>query len=396
MPGDQRLLLCRRRAPLPIQRHGDAVQRLAAVRAAARPSTARPASRPTTACATPADAAALVAELLVRVGLIAQQHRLVRPHEADRARRRIEMGLQLESAGTRLASATAGVTVCPGCASTAADHAVGGRVHHEADAGLALGGLLRQLGPLAFDARPAAPARARAVRAARASSARDLALVRGGFGRSSACNCACRPSSSSCLVCTCAGGDEVVAAQRFQPRQRSSASVRRCCATAPRRSSWPRSRRMSARRRSSAAAWVCGQQRLLRRGCPARLRSRSRRLRCTRPGCRRRPCCVRATARTTHRRADGLALGRVALEHRRRLRRHAAGSRPGRAPARRPHAPCACIRPTHKKASTSSQHGSTVSREQASATAAGSAGCRRAKPGAGASSASGRNKPVMD
>ena len=124
------------------------------------------------------------------------------------------------SAGTRLASADAGVHALPGLGQHRADHAVLRRAHHELRARprCSAASLRQRL-------RARARARRHALRlqrqlAALRLDAADLARQCARAGAPSAWRCACRPSSSSRLGLNLRRRDEVVGAQRLQPRQR--------------------------------------------------------------------------------------------------------------------------------------------------------------------------------
>ena len=236
--------------------------------------------------------------------------------------------------GTRLASADAGDTLWPGSASTAVTvPACGARTTIRRGASCsaasrASAARSRSISPcrlLASNGRPRnSPSSAARSRAASAPwRCRRLRLRR-------------RPSSSSRFVCTWAGEMNWSCAQRLQPLQRLlgqrqaltvQAELRCRSATALASSS---SRRRSSDRRCASASSAC---------CSAascRLRWRSSRLRRTRLRVhRRRACCSPAPARTARRRPPRPALRRHGARAPGPAPAAPAGSRPGRAPARR-------------------------------------------------------------
>ena len=200
MPGRQRLVVAVGATSSAGRGDRDAVQRLAE---AAAPASGRLASSAAAAaCATPATTGRLVAELLIRKGLVAQQHRLVGPDEADRARRREQMRLQARVGRHRLAMRR---RRRPRFArprrSTAETIAVLRRAHHDPVPGLVLGRLLRQLRQARVRSRSGPRGRAAALARARPCSA-AISRRCAARWRSSAISCALTPNSSSDLVRT--------------------------------------------------------------------------------------------------------------------------------------------------------------------------------------------------
>jgi len=140
----------------------------------------------------------LVAELLVREGVVAQQHGLCGAQDPTALEGAYRCACSVAPAGTRLASAEVAVTVWPGDASTGADHPILRRPHDQAPLGLALGTLLSQFGTLAVErthTRAACSGSSRRC-ASRVVISRSCAPR----WRSSAWRCACSASSSPTLA----------------------------------------------------------------------------------------------------------------------------------------------------------------------------------------------------
>ena len=92
-----------------------------------------------------------MAELLVREGEVAQHHRLVGPHEADRARRREQLRLQTRVGRDQARQGASRGDALPGLGDDRRHRAVLGRAHDDPLLGGVLSGLLRDHGEVTLD-----------------------------------------------------------------------------------------------------------------------------------------------------------------------------------------------------------------------------------------------------
>ena len=216
---------------LRVERDRHPVDRLVA--SAASPDAGRPGDRPassaglTVARETARNRARVVTELLVRIGVVAQQHSLPRPHEADRAARAVEARLEQRAGGhqrhQRLRCRDAAARGDPERGQRA--RLRGG--DDDLALGLGLGELLLDLRRPGGRSRRAAAPRAAAPRPARPRAPAGCARA-SCAARSSVCSASRWSSAVLLRLAQVLLDDEVAVAELALPRQRRVGEIDPC------------------------------------------------------------------------------------------------------------------------------------------------------------------------
>ena len=215
-------------------------------------------------------------------------HRLVGPHEADRARRGEQLRLQA-CVGRASGSPwrTRGATLCPGSASTAVTvPSCGARTTIRCRAAFSAD-LLRQRGEVALDLALARALRAAAARGVRPASAANLAPVGGALALE---RDQLRLDAEQLLglACDLRVGDEVLGAERLELRQRLLGELLALALQGLLLGQGPSSRCIASIRGRALRQAGGFELRLLGAKLPRRLSWRAFRLDAPPPGCRRR------------------------------------------------------------------------------------------------------------